>query len=302
MGGRADSGLVPAARPFCAFRLPLSNDTLSTKGVSGKGLRRRKSLPVGLAADPRNLRTGPRDVRIQHMERAVSSRRLANWENGPGVFKVDWALDGPIPWTDEASGRAGTVHVGGTYEEVAEAEAAVHADRHPERPFVIVAQQSLFDPTRAPDGMQTGWAYCHVPAGSKVSMTDAIETQVERFAPGFRDRILAKHVMGPAGYENYNPNYVGGDIGGGAFGLRRAMRFGTSRPYRIGKGLYLCSSATPPGAGVHACVAFTRREPHCLIWARSVSRRVASKIRTILIHSMKCRDSGISKTSSAGKG
>jgi len=101
------------------------------------------------------------------MERAVSSRRLANWENGPGVFKVDWALDGPIPWTDEASGRAGTVHVGGTYEEVAEAEAAVHADRHPERPFVIVAQQSLFDPTRAPDGMQTGWAYCHVPAGRR---------------------------------------------------------------------------------------------------------------------------------------
>ncbi len=157
-------------------------------------------------------------------------RRLGRWRSGPGVFKVDWALDGPIPWTDDASGRAGTVHVGGTYEEVAAAERTVHSGEHPERPFVFLAQQSLFDPSRAPDGGQTAWGYCHVPAGSTRNMTTAIEAQIERFAPGFRDRIIARHTMGPAAYEDHNPNYVGGDIAGGAFSVRRMVQFEAAQP------------------------------------------------------------------------
>jgi phytoene dehydrogenase-like protein len=187
---------------------------------------------------------------------AQTRRRLARWNHGPGVFKVDWALDGPIPWADEASRRTATVHVGGTYEEVAAAEHAVHAGDHPERPFVIVAQQSLFDTTRVPGDGQTAWAYCHVPVGSNRDMTTAIEAQIERFAPGFRDRILAKHTMGPADYQAHNPNYVGGDIAGGAYSVRRLLQFGKSRPYRIGEGVYLCSSATPPGAGVHGMCGY----------------------------------------------
>jgi len=189
----------------------------------------------------------------------ISSRtrkRLRRWKGGPGVFKVDWALDGPIPWADPVSRLAGTVHVGGTYEEIAAAENLIHSGEHPERPFVIVAQQSLFDETRAPAGKQVGWSYCHVPAGSTVDMTEAIESQIERFAPGFRDLILARHVMGPPGLEAYNPNYVGGDIGGGAFSPRRFLTIGRSKNYRIGNGLYLCSSATPPGAGVHGMAGY----------------------------------------------
>lgn len=183
-------------------------------------------------------------------------RKLAKSVTGPGVFKVDWALDGPIPWTDDASHSAGTVHVGGTYDEIAAAEGAVHSGDHPDRPFVIVAQQSLFDPSRAPDGKQIAWGYCHVPAGSDRDMTGAIEAQIERFAPGFRGRILARHTMGPADYEAYNPNYVGGDIAGGAFSVGRMLQFGARRPYRLGKGLYLCSSATPPGGGVHGMCGY----------------------------------------------
>ena len=183
-------------------------------------------------------------------------RRLSKLGQGPGVFKVDWALDGPIPWEDDASGRAGTVHVGGTYEEVAAAEAAVHAGGHPEQPFVIVAQQSLFDPSRAPDGKHTAWGYCHVPFGSDQDMTSVIEAQIERFAPGFRDQILARHTMGPSDYEQYNPNNVGGDIAGGAFSVGRILQFGLRRPYRLGDGVYLCSSATPPGGGVHGMCGY----------------------------------------------
>jgi len=187
---------------------------------------------------------------------ARSRRRLGRWSHGPGVFKVDWALDGPIPWADEASRRTATVHVGGTYEDVVAAEHTVHAGGHPERPFVIVAQQSLFDPTRVPGDGQTAWAYCHVPVGSNHDMTTAIEAQIGRFAPGFRDRILARHTMDPADYQAHNPNYVGGDIAGGAYSVRRLLQVGTSRPYRIGEGVYLCSSATPPGAGVHGMCGY----------------------------------------------
>jgi phytoene dehydrogenase-like protein len=186
----------------------------------------------------------------------VNARGLSHWRPGPGIFKIDWALDGPIPWLDDFSPRAGTVHVGGTYEEVAEAEDAVHAGRHPARPFVLIAQQSLFDPSRAPEGAHTVWGYCHVPAGSDVDMTDAIEAQVERFAPGFRDLILARHTMTTEALEAHNPNYIGGDIAGGGFGLRKVFQLGSNRPYRFGDGLYLCSSATPPGAGVHGMCGY----------------------------------------------
>jgi phytoene dehydrogenase-like protein len=182
------------------------------------------------------------------------TRRLNRWQSGPGVFKVDWALAGPIPWADEISGRAGTVHVGGTYEEIAAAETQVAKGEHPDRPFVLVAQQSLFDPNRAPVDQHTGWAYCHVPAGSDVDMTAAIESQIERFAPGFRETILATHTMGPSDFEAHNPNYVGGDIGGGAFGIRKLIQMGN--PYQLADGVFICSSSTPPGAGVHGMCGF----------------------------------------------
>jgi len=186
--------------------------------------------------------------------RGRATRRLRRWERGPGVFKIDLALDGPIPWVDDISPRAGTVHVGGTYEEIAYAEAQVAQGHHPEAPFVLVAQQSLFDSSRAPAGRHTAWAYCHVPPGSTVDMTKAIEAQIERFAPGFRDRILATHTMGPAAFQAHNPNYIGGDIAGGAFGMRKLLQIRS--PYRIADGVFLCSSSTPPGAGVHGMCGY----------------------------------------------
>jgi phytoene dehydrogenase-like protein len=187
---------------------------------------------------------------------ARDRRRLTAWKIGPAVFKVDWALDGPVPWADEWSPQAGTVHVGGTWEQVAEAESQVHSGSHPERPFVLVAQQSLFDTSRAPAGKHTAWGYCHVPTGSDVDMTDAIETQIERFAPGFRDLIIGRHTMNATEFEAHNPNYIRGDIAGGGFGLKKVFQLGSTAPYRIGDGLFLCSSATPPGAGVHGMCGY----------------------------------------------
>ncbi|MFO7592148.1 MAG: NAD(P)/FAD-dependent oxidoreductase [Acidimicrobiia bacterium] len=180
--------------------------------------------------------------------------RLSRFRYGPGVCKVDWALDGPIPWTSPDVARAATVHVGGTLDEVAASEAAVVAGRHPERPFVLLVQPSGFDPSRAPVGKHTAWAYCHVPSGSDVDQTAAIEAQVERFAPGFRDQIRACHTMTPAQMEGYNANYVGGDINGGAGDLRQLVTRPavSARPWRTPiPGVYLCSSSTPPGGGVH---------------------------------------------------
>ena len=151
-------------------------------------------------------------------------RRLERFRYGPGVFKVDYALSAPVPWADPAVTGAGTVHVGGTMAEVAAAEAAVGRGEHPERPFVLVAQQSLFDPTRAPAGRHTLWTYCHVPAGSTVDMTERIEAQIERFAPGFRDVVIARHVMAPAAIEAHNANYHGGDITAGVVRLAPVRR------------------------------------------------------------------------------
>jgi phytoene dehydrogenase-like protein len=186
-------------------------------------------------------------------------RSLARYGHGPGAFKVDWALDGPIPWQAPECTRAGTVHVGGTLDEIAAAERAPFEGAHPERPFVLVGQQSLFDDTRAPAGKHTAWAYCHVPNGSDVDMTDRIEAQLERFAPGFGSRVLARNVMAPADLEAYNPNYVGGDIVGGLHTLRQLVFRPAVRPfpYRTpARGLYLCSSSTPPGGGVHGMCGY----------------------------------------------
>jgi phytoene dehydrogenase-like protein len=181
--------------------------------------------------------------------------RLERYRYGPGVFKIDVALEGPIPWQAEGLDRAGTVHLGGTLEEIARAEAAVTAGRHPERPFVLLAQQSLFDPSRAPAGRHTVWAYCHVPNGSSVDMTEPILGQIERFAPGFRERILAVSTISPGELEAYNPNYVGGDIAGGRFDLGQLFTRPSLRlfdPYATpDPGIFLCSAATPPGGGVH---------------------------------------------------
>jgi phytoene dehydrogenase-like protein len=185
-----------------------------------------------------------------------SLRRLPRWRPGPGVFKVDWALDEPIPWADPLSGQAATIHVGGSYEEVEAAERAVFNGEHPDRPFVLMAQQSQFDDSRAPEGKHTAWGYCHVPNGSELDMTDAIESQIERFAPGFKDIVLERATRNAVQYQSYNPNYMGGDIGGGRFGLRKIMQMGARRPYQLGGGVYLCSSATPPGAGVHGMCGY----------------------------------------------
>jgi phytoene dehydrogenase-like protein len=186
-------------------------------------------------------------------------RQLEAYRYGPGVFKIDWALDAPIPWRAEACRRAGTVHVGGTFDEIAAGERAVSQGEHPEEPFVLVAQQSLFDPTRAPTDKHTGWAYCHVPNGSKVDMTERIERQVERFAPSFRKIILARHTRTAAQMEVYNPNFVGGDVNGGLADIRQMFTRPVVRHDLYGtplEGLFICSAATPPGGGVHGMCGY----------------------------------------------
>jgi phytoene dehydrogenase-like protein len=184
---------------------------------------------------------------------------MKRFHYGPGVFKVDYALDGPIPWKASACRQAGTVHVGGTFEEIQTAEQAVWRGEHPERPFVLLAQQSLFDATRAPGGMHTLWAYCHVPNGSTQDMTGAIEEQIERFAPGFRSRILFRRSANAQQMEQYNPNYVGGDINGGAQTIDQFFTRPVPSwvPYATpAKGIYICSSSTPPGGGVHGMCGY----------------------------------------------
>lgn len=185
--------------------------------------------------------------------------QLEKYRYGMGVFKIDWALAEPIPFKAEVCRSAGTVHLGGTFEEIAASEAQTFHGKPAEDPFVLLAQQSLFDASRAPQGKHTGWAYCHVPNGTCEDRTEIIEKQVERFAPGFRERILARHVMDTAQMEAYNPNYIGGDINGGNLDIgqlftRPALR---RSPYRTSaKGIYLCSASTPPGGGVHGMCGY----------------------------------------------
>jgi phytoene dehydrogenase-like protein len=179
-------------------------------------------------------------------------QRLQRYTHGPGVFKIDYALSEPIPWRDPAVAQAGTVHLGGTLDEIAAGERACFEGKHSDNPYVLVAQQSLFDPSRAPGGQHTGWAYCHVPNGSMRDMTAEIEQQIERFAPGFKDTVLARHTMNAHDYEVYNPNYVGGDVNVGLPSLDQLFTRPTARTYRTpNKRLYLCSAATPPGGGIH---------------------------------------------------
>lgn len=185
--------------------------------------------------------------------------QLNRYRYGMGVFKIDWALNGPIPFTASQCKQAGTVHLGNTWEEIAASEQLTAKGKHPEKPFVLLAQQSLFDRSRAPEGKQTAWAYCHVPNGSDVDMTERIEKQVERFAPGFKDRIIGRHVMNACQMEAYNPNYVGGDINGGVIDIQQLFTRPALRlsPYRTSaKKIYFCSSSTPPGGGVHGMCGY----------------------------------------------
>lgn len=203
----------------------------------------------------------PRQLLKLAGERLPSGYRgaLARYRYGPGVFKLDWALDGPIPWKAPACLRAATVHLGGTLAEIVASERAVWKGGHPERPFVILVQPSLFDSTRTPQGKHTAWAYCHVPNGSTFDMTGRIEDQIERFAPGFRDLVLARSAISPASLEGYNPNCVGGDINGGVQDMWQLYTRPVARlaPYSTPvHGLYICSSSTPPGGGVHGMCGY----------------------------------------------
>jgi phytoene dehydrogenase-like protein len=184
-------------------------------------------------------------------------RQLERFRYGPGVFKVDYALGGPIPWKASECVRAATVHLGGSFEEIARSEQAARNGRHADSPFVLLAQPSLFDSSRAPATKHTAWAYCHVPNGSKVDMLKKLEDQVERFAPGFRECILARRVFSPAELESMDANLVGGDIGGGAMDLRQIVFRPTWRSYATSaRDLYICSSSTPPGGGVHGMCGY----------------------------------------------
>jgi phytoene dehydrogenase-like protein len=234
--------------------------------------------PVGALADLPPSRTVLFDTSPDQVASIASQvlpttyvRRLRRYRYGPGIFKIDWALDGPIPWTDPACLDSATVHLGGTLDEIVQSEADVWHGRHPDRPFTIVVQPSLFDASRAPAGKHTGWAYCHVPAGSTLDRTEAIEGQVERFAPGFRDRILARHVMNTTDLEHYNANYVGGAITGGVTDLGQLFTRPVARidPYSTpNPDVFICSASTPPGGGVHGMCGY-----HA---SRSALRRLAA--------------------------
>lgn len=185
--------------------------------------------------------------------------KLLNYKYGPGSFKIDWALSEPVPWKNPELRKAGTVHLGGTFEEIAESEQMVWEGKHPKKPYVIVTQASLFDESRAPKGNHTLWAYCHVPNGSTQNMTNEIEDQIERYAPGFRDTIISKHRMNTKQFQAYNPNYIGGDINGGAQYFKQLIGRPVLKwnPYKIpGKSMYICSSSTPPGGGVHGMCGY----------------------------------------------
>ena len=233
------------------------------RSLGGEIVTGQEVTSVDLLPDHRAvmLDVTPRQVLALAGERlgGLYAAQLRRYRYGPGSFKLDLALDGPIPWRNPELLQAGTVHLGGTLEEIVASETRVARGGIPERPFVLLAQQSLFDPSRAPAGKHTAWAYCHVPNGSTVDMTERILSQVERFAPGFRERILAMSAKGPAELERYNPNYVGGDINGGLQGLtqlftRPALR---TDPYATpDRSLFICSSSTPPGGGVHGLCGY----------------------------------------------
>jgi phytoene dehydrogenase-like protein len=226
-------------------------NSLGGEILTGKMIESLDQLPPSHAVlcdvTPRQL------LRIAGAELPASFRkRLDRFRYGPGVCKVDYALDAPIPWKSRDCARAGTVHLGGSLEEIEASERAAWRGEHAERPFILLAQPTLFDPSRAPAGKHIAWAYCHVPNGSAFDMSPHIDSQIERFAPGFRGRILARHVTRASEMEAQNPNLIGGDVAAGASTLRQFLFRPTRRLYRTPRrGLYLCSASTPPGAGVH---------------------------------------------------
>lgn len=232
--------------------------SIGGKIVTGRRIHSLSELPdsrvVICDVTPRQL------LKIAGARLPVSYRRkLEKYKYGAAVFKVDWALASPIQWKAPECRQAGTLHIGGTLRDIADGERAVAEGRYPDRPFIILAQPSLFDSTRAPAGKHTAWAYCHVPNGSTVNMLDRMESQIERFAPGFRDGVIARHTMSPAQLEAHNPNYVGGDISGGLQTIRQMVARPALRlvPYSTPvKGLYICSSSTPPGGGVHGMCGY----------------------------------------------
>jgi phytoene dehydrogenase-like protein len=217
--------------------------------------------PVESLAELSGARTVLCDVTPRQFLRLAGSRldgryrrALERYRYGPGVFKLDWALSAPIPWEAAECAQAGTIHLGGTLDELAASERAPERGQTSERPFVLLAQPTVFDPSRAPAGRHTAWAYCHVPNGSTADMTEVIERQIERFAPGFGERVLARNAMGPADLERRNANLVGGDIAGGSNELRQLIARPVLRPIPYATpldGVYLCSASTPPGGGVH---------------------------------------------------
>ena len=233
-------------------------ESLGGKLITGHWVKRLDELPTVRAV---LLDVSPRQLLELAAGRLPGRyrRALDRFAYGPGVCKVDWALNGPVPWDAPACREAGTVHLGGTFAEVARSESEVTAGRHPERPYSIVAQPGVVDPTRAPSGRYTLWAYCHVPAGSTTDMTERIESQIERFAPGFRDVVLERMTTTAAETERHNPNYVGGNINGGAASLRQMVFRPTVKwnPYKTPlEGVYLCSASTPPGGGVHGMCGY----------------------------------------------
>jgi phytoene dehydrogenase-like protein len=238
--------------------------------VTGRRVQVMSDLPTARAY---LFDTSPAALELIAGDRLSSSyrRTLRRYRRGPGVFKLDYALDGPIPWRAKACARAGTVHLGGTFEEIAASERAMWRGETAQRPFVLVGQQSLFDDTRAPAGKHTAWAYCHVPNGSDVDMTARVEAQFERFAPGFRERVLERHVTRPADIESEDPNNLGGDISNGAHTTVQLLmrpKWGIDPYVSSAKDIYLCSAATPPGGGVHGMCGHNA--------ARSALRRALS--------------------------
>ncbi|HTY25032.1 MAG TPA: NAD(P)/FAD-dependent oxidoreductase [Desulfomonilaceae bacterium] len=235
-------------------------DALASYLVSLRGVIR-VGVPVSSLSDLPKARAVLFDVTPKQLACIAGSifpshyqERLQGHRYGAGAFKVDWALNGPIPWSDPRCAQAGTLHLGGAFEEVAAAELGVWRGTVPEKPFVLLSQPSLFDSTRAPEGFHTAWAYCHIPNGCTADMTQRIEAQVERFAPGFQSQIMARHTMSPSDMEAYNANYVGGDIAGGVQSFRQLFfsPLGRWRAYATpAKGFYICSSSMPPGGGVH---------------------------------------------------
>lgn len=229
---------------------------------TGAGITSLEDLP---SSDTILFNTSPRQILDIAGHRLPDSyaKKLRKFKYGPGVFKVDLALNEPIPWKDPLCAKAGTVHLGGSFEEIAASEHAAANGRHSDHPYVLVAQQSLFDDTRAPDGRHTAWAYCHVPNGSTRDMTDNILNQIERFAPGFRDCIIGRYTINTHAMQAYNPNYIGGDINGGKQSISQLFTrpAGLLDPYHIpDTNLYICSASTPPGGGVHGMCGFHAAE------------------------------------------